>query len=82
LSKPELRSEAYWRRELDKQKHLTKTLKNRLMNMQDKLKEVENNKISYIEESPLMRNIRILENRLDKIMIKYNEANSIRDTYE
>jgi hypothetical protein len=50
--------------------------------MQDKLKEVENNKISYIEESPLMRNIRILENRLDKIMIKYNEANSIRDTYE
>jgi hypothetical protein len=29
-----------------------------------------------------MRNIRILENRLDKVMIKYNEANSMRDTYE
>jgi len=26
------------------------------------------------EESPLMRQIRILENRLDKVMIKYNEA--------
>lgn len=30
----------------------------------------------------MMRNIRILENRLDKIMIKYNEANSMRETYE
>jgi len=26
------------------------------------------------EESHNMRNIRILENRLDKVMIKYNEA--------
>lgn len=30
----------------------------------------------------MMRTIRILENRLDKIMIKYNEAQSIRQTYE
>lgn len=29
-----------------------------------------------------MRNIRMLENRLDKVMIKYNEAQSIRKTYE
>jgi ribosomal protein S4 len=79
--KPDLRSETYWRRELDKQKHITKTLRNRLMNMQDKLKDVDNNKISYIEESPLMRQIRILESRLDKVMIKYNEANSMRETY-
>lgn len=34
------------------------------------------------EESGLMRNIRILENQLDKVMIKYNEAQSIRKTYE
>ena len=79
--KPDLRSETYWRRELDKQKHITKTLRNRLMIMQDKLKDVDNNKISYIEESPLMRQIRILESRLDKVMIKYNEANSMRETY-
>lgn len=50
--------------------------------MQDKLKDVDSNKISYIEESPLMREIRILEGRLDKVMIKYNEANSLRETYE
>lgn len=33
------------------------------------------------EESPLARKIRMLENRLDKSMIKYNEAQSIRKTY-
>ncbi len=67
---------------LDKEKHLTKQKKNTLFNLQDKLKEVESNKLRYIEESPLMRNIRILENRLDKVMIKYNEAQSIQQTYE
>ena len=30
----------------------------------------------------MMRTIRILENRLDKVMIKYNEAQSIQQTYE
>ncbi|KAG5182606.1 hypothetical protein JKP88DRAFT_318591 [Tribonema minus] len=34
------------------------------------------------EDTPLTRHIRILENRLDKAMIKYNEAQSIRKTYE
>jgi hypothetical protein len=34
------------------------------------------------EDSPLTRNIRMLENRLDKAMVKYNEAQSIRKTYE
>ena len=30
----------------------------------------------------MMRTIRLLENRLDKVMIKYNEAQSIHQTYE
>jgi len=34
------------------------------------------------EASPQMRQIRVLENRLDKAMIKFNEAQSIRKTYE
>lgn len=34
------------------------------------------------EESPETRKIRALENRLDKSIIKYNEAQSIRTTYE
>lgn len=39
-------------------------------------------KLSSSESSPEMRHIRVLENRLDKAMIKYNEAQSIRKTYE
>merc|ERR1719160_1399362 len=39
-------------------------------------------KLPKTEDSPQMRHIRILENRLDKAMIKYNEAQSIRKTYE
>merc|ERR1719335_1202609 len=34
------------------------------------------------EVSPDLRHIRVLENRLDKSMIKYNEAQSIKKTYE
>jgi hypothetical protein len=34
------------------------------------------------QDTPLTRSIRVLENRLDKAMIKYNEATSIRKTYE
>merc|ERR1719356_394533 len=34
------------------------------------------------EASPEMRQVRVLENRLDKATIKYNEAQSIRKTYE
>eukprot|EP00933_Yihiella_yeosuensis_P060993 TRINITY_DN63809_c0_g1_i1.p1 TRINITY_DN63809_c0_g1~~TRINITY_DN63809_c0_g1_i1.p1 ORF type:complete len:574 (-),score=196.11 TRINITY_DN63809_c0_g1_i1:289-1899(-) len=39
-------------------------------------------KLHSTEASPEMRQIRVLENRLDKAMIKYNEAQSIRKTYE
>lgn len=35
-----------------------------------------------LEDSPQTRKIRNLENRLDKAMIKFNEAQSIRKTYE
>ena len=74
--------ENYLRIMLDKEKHQTKVRKNMLFTLQDKLKEVEDNKLGYIEENPMMRTIRILENRLDKVMIKYNEAQSIQQTYE
>ena len=33
------------------------------------------------DENPQMKQIRVLENQLDKIMIKYNEAISIKKTY-
>ena len=33
-------------------------------------------------DNPVVRNIRVMENRLDKIMIQYNEAIAMKDTYE
>lgn len=53
-----------------------------MLNLKDKLNEVTDTKFGGHEESVLMRNIRILENQLDKVMIKFNEAQSIRKTYE
>ncbi|CAD8072020.1 unnamed protein product [Paramecium primaurelia] len=78
----DIKDENYWRRKLDDAKHLTKAKKERLIQLQDKLNEVSDTKFGVPEESPLMRQIRILENNLDKVMIKYNEAQSIRKTYE
>eukprot|EP00286_Rhodomonas_abbreviata_P003718 CAMPEP_0181346166 /NCGR_PEP_ID=MMETSP1101-20121128/33173_1 /TAXON_ID=46948 /ORGANISM="Rhodomonas abbreviata, Strain Caron Lab Isolate" /LENGTH=138 /DNA_ID=CAMNT_0023458241 /DNA_START=82 /DNA_END=496 /DNA_ORIENTATION=- len=54
-----------------------------LEGMQDKLKDLEKEMTKLNDDdTPLTRNIRTLENRLDKAMIKYNEAQSIRKTYE
>lgn len=38
--------------------------------------------VASAPQNPLTRGIRALENRLDKAIIKYNEAQSIRKTYE
>ncbi|TPX58773.1 hypothetical protein SpCBS45565_g07915 [Spizellomyces sp. 'palustris'] len=37
---------------------------------------------SNLQDSPQAKEIRMLENRLDKAMIKYNEAQAVRKTYE
>ena len=34
------------------------------------------------DDHPMMRQIRVLGNRLDKVMIKYNESVEMRKTYE
>mmetsp|Transcript_19933 Transcript_19933/g.64893 ORF Transcript_19933/g.64893 Transcript_19933/m.64893 type:complete len:579 (+) Transcript_19933:36-1772(+) len=49
----------------------------------DNMKDLERDGARASEEdSPMTRHIRMLENRLDKALIKYNEATSIRKTYE
>lgn len=51
---------------------------------QDKLKDLDKEMIKLQDDdTPLTRNIRTLENRLDKAMIKYNEAQvRIRSTIQ
>ena len=77
-------------KDVDVQRRKHDDVKNRLRErlkqvdgMQDKLKDLEK-EISKVknDDTPLTRNIRTLENRLDKAMIKYNEAQSIHKTYE
>ncbi|RHY25459.1 hypothetical protein DYB32_008297 [Aphanomyces invadans] len=60
--------------------HLTKCRK---QYDDDSVKDLElEAKKPSLEDTPETRKIRMLENRLDKAMIKYNEAQSIRKTYE
>lgn len=54
-----------------------------LDNLDGKLNELKADaNMPRTEASPEMRQIRVLENRLDKATIKYNETQSIRKTYE
>mmetsp|Transcript_123119 Transcript_123119/g.226850 ORF Transcript_123119/g.226850 Transcript_123119/m.226850 type:complete len:536 (-) Transcript_123119:145-1752(-) len=54
-----------------------------LEDMESKMRELTlDSNLPTTEASPQMRQIRVLENRLDKAMIKYNEAQSIQKTYE
>ena len=60
--------------------------KSELLSLQDKLGELYGIGADQVDvnsdDNPQMRTIRMLENKLDKAMIKYNEAQSIRKTYE
>jgi len=60
--------------------------KSELLALQDKLGELHGIGTDQVDvnsdDNPQMRTIRMLENKLDKAMIKYNEAQSIRKTYE
>lgn len=59
-------------------------IKNQLLeNLKDGVRDLElQSKKPNLEDSPVTRNIRMLENRLDKALIKFNEAQSIKKTYE
>lgn len=64
--------------------HLLTNKKQSMLNQKlDKIKDLERDAVRATDEdSPMMRHIRMLENRLDKALIKFNEAQSIRRTYE
>eukprot|EP00746_Dinoflagellata_sp_MGD_P160943 gnl/MRDRNA2_/MRDRNA2_87917_c0_seq1.p1 gnl/MRDRNA2_/MRDRNA2_87917_c0~~gnl/MRDRNA2_/MRDRNA2_87917_c0_seq1.p1 ORF type:complete len:533 (+),score=183.12 gnl/MRDRNA2_/MRDRNA2_87917_c0_seq1:93-1691(+) len=70
-------------KKLDQVKMEVQKKKEFLTELDDKCRELgSNSAIPSTEASPSLRHIRVLENRLDKAMIKYNEAQSIRKTYE
>lgn len=71
------RDENYWKRELDKLKFLAKSKRLLINSLSEKIKKVEE-RGEVDEDNPVARSIRILENKLDKTMIKYNEAVSMK----
>eukprot|EP01031_Cornospumella_fuschlensis_P038881 gene38881-47294_t len=57
--------------------------KKELDHLKDAVKDLElNSQRPHMEDNEYTRTIRQLENKLDKAMIKYNEAMSIKKTYE
>ena len=70
-----------WRRKLDEMKNKTLSKKEHLKSLHDKQVEISKEHVDS-DDNPHMRTIRVMENRLDKAMIKYNEAISIKKTYE
>lgn len=74
---------AVWRRKLDEASNKSLQKKENLLHLQDKQRELNKEQLDInSDDNPQMRTIRMLENRLDKAMIKYNEAMSIKKTYE
>jgi chromosome segregation ATPase len=68
---------------LDKLRHLGDTKREEIERLQAKLGEIKTESEPLLtEDSFITRRIRMLENRLDKSLIKYNEALAIKKTYE
>ncbi|KAG7390678.1 hypothetical protein PHYPSEUDO_007140 [Phytophthora pseudosyringae] len=71
------------RKQHDDLRHRVQSQTTLLEELKDEVKDLElESKKPSLEDTPETRKIRMLENRLDKAMIKFNEAQSIRKTYE
>lgn len=71
------------RKQHDELNHSVKSATGTLEKLKDEVSDLElESRRPNLEDSPQTRKIRTLENRLDKAMIKYNEAESIKKTYE
>ena len=71
------------RKSHDDLKTKSSRLRHELDTLIDQVKDLElESRRPHMEDNQYTRRIRALENKLDKAMIKYNEAQSIRKTYE
>ena len=71
-----------WRFKYNEMKDYVNRKQKQLLVLQDKLEEIDNMKNIAMEETPYHKQIRILENKLDKTIIKFNEAQNIKKMYE
>lgn len=66
----------------DTLRHRAKQLTKDYKRLRDELQVLTREESAQTRDNPEARRIRALENRLDKAMIKFNEAQSIRKTYD
>jgi hypothetical protein len=71
------------RREYDELRNTGTRSRKQLDGLKDEVKDLElDSQKPHMEDNEYTRRIRALENKLDKAMIQYNEAQSIRKSYE
>ena len=68
--------------EYDKLRQATREKQQRVDELHDTVKQIDLQAPGPEDEDQMTKQIRPLEQRLDKAMIKYNEAQNIRRTYE
>lgn len=66
----------------DSYRHKAQSLAKQYKKLRDELQVLTREETAQTRDNPQSRRIRQLENRLDKAMIKFNEAQSIRKTYD
>lgn len=72
-----------YRRQYDDLRMKSQRFRKNLEDLRDKVRDLElDSQKPHMEDNEYTRTIRALENKLDKAMIKFNEAQSIRKTYE
>ena len=70
------------KKNLDNVKNRVLKRRNYLMDLQDKLEEYSKTNTLIVDEEASTKRIKILENKVDNLMIKFNEAMNIKRMYE
>ena len=72
----------YWRQKHNDIINIVNTRRLHLLNLQDKLNEYAKSTTSMPDDENSNKEIKILENKVDNLMIKFNEAVSVRNMFE
>jgi hypothetical protein len=72
----------FWRQKHNDMINLANARRLHLLNLQDKLNEYAQSTASMPDDENSNKEIKVLENKVDNLMIKFNEAVSVRNKYE
>lgn len=75
-------TENVWKKRLDEVKERVLKRRAYLVDLQDKLEEYSKTNTLIVDEEAANKRIKILENKVDNLMIKFNEAMNIKRMYQ